>query len=326
MQIFQELSFQFIHLLQTLSPALDGVMNFFTFMGRIEFYLVVVPLIYWAMDTALGFRTLIVLLSIDIVGSTLKLVFHQPRPYWIGNVKVLGEETSYGIPSTHSSDSLAVWGYMAYRVRKSWFWIITIVAIVMIALSRLYLGVHFLQDVLFGWLIGGIVLWLFIRYEGRVADWMTKNTLLVQIGAGFLFSLVMILVSLVVNWTIKDIPDPQVWSAYAAHARGYAYALSEAGTFFGAITGYILMKRYAHFSSRGRWSMRLGRYLLGVLGVIVIYFGLDILFGLITTDETILGYILRYIRYGSVGLWVTFVAPWIFIKTKLADLAKESSI
>ena len=150
---------------------------------------------------------------------------------------------------------------------------------------------------------------------------MKQKRLLAQIGAGFVLSLALILVSLIVNWAIKGIDDPQAWSAYAAHARGPAYAFTEGGTLFGLVAGYALMKRYAHFSPSGRWSKRLGRYLLGVIGVIMIYFGLDVLFGLITTDETALGYILRYIRYGTVGLWVTFLAPWIFLKVKLADPA-----
>jgi membrane-associated phospholipid phosphatase len=321
METFQQLSLEFIRLLQVLSPTLDGVMNLFTFMGRTEFYLVVLPLIYWAINTSLGFRTLLMLLCVDIVGSTLKLAFHQPRPYWIGDVKALGEEASYGIPSTHSSDSLAVWGYVAYRLNKSWLSIVSVVVILMIALSRLYLGVHFLQDVFFGWLIGGILIWLFIKYDAKLANWMNQKGLLGQIGTAFILSLAMILVGLLVNWSIKGIPDPQAWSAYAAHARDSTYAVTEAGTLFGAVTGFVLMKRYAHFSASGRWSKRLGRYLLGVIGVTVIYFGLDVLFGLITTDETALGYILRYIRYGSVGLCVTFLAPWVFLRVKLADPA-----
>ena len=46
--------------------------------------------------------------------------------------------------------------------------------------------------------------------------------------------------------------------------------------------------------------------------------GLDAIFGLIAADETAAGYILRYIRYASLGFWMTFGAHWAFLKLKLA--------
>ncbi len=78
------------------------------------------------------------------------------------------------------------------------------------------------------------------------------------------------------------------------------------------------MRAHALFQVQGSGLQRLGRYLLGIAGVLLIYFGLDQLFGLIAVDETILGYILRYGRYAAVAFWATFGAPWVFIKIGLA--------
>ena len=39
-------------------------------------------------------------------------------PYWIGGVKTLAEEPSYGIPSTHSSNTLAIWGLITTTVKR----------------------------------------------------------------------------------------------------------------------------------------------------------------------------------------------------------------
>ncbi|MCK5429107.1 MAG: phosphatase PAP2 family protein, partial [Anaerolineales bacterium] len=134
----QEFSILIIQALQTLSPTLDALMEFFTFMGRIEFYILLIALIYWVVNSQLGFRVFLILLSTDFVAVAFKNLLHQPRPYWVADVKQLGSETSYGIPSSHASDSLAVWGYLAYRVQKNWFRVMAVVLIVMIALSRLY--------------------------------------------------------------------------------------------------------------------------------------------------------------------------------------------
>jgi hypothetical protein len=296
-------------------------MKLFTFLGRVEFYLLIIPLIYWTIDYTLGIRALLLLISIDMVGSALKLLFHQPRPYWIGPVKALSQEISYGIPSSHASDSLAFWGYVAYRLRRTWLWIIAVVMVVFIGLSRIYLGVHFLHDVVFGWMIGGALLWVFVRSEQAIATWMNKHGLLGQIGIGFALSLVMILVGQLIKVTLSGMPDPEAWRAYAAQARTPTYVFTLAGTLFGAISGYALMKRYAHFDVAGRQAPRIGRYLLGIIGVGVIYFGLDVVFKLMAADQTALGYILRYVRSCSVALWVTFAAPWAFLRVKLAELA-----
>src|SRR6185295_6564743 len=106
MEALQQFGINLIQSMQTMSPALDGVMNFFTFLGRVEFYLILIPFIYWAIDKRIGIRALLILIVIDGVGDVFKLLFHQPRPYWVGNVKQLTEETTSGISSTPSGDSL----------------------------------------------------------------------------------------------------------------------------------------------------------------------------------------------------------------------------
>ena len=106
---------RFIQALQSGRPLLDGLMKFISFLGTVEFYLLLIPFVYWLVDARLGFRVLLVRVSMDCWGSTFKQLLHQPRPYWVGDVKPLLTEISYGIPSTHSSDSLSVWGYLSFR-------------------------------------------------------------------------------------------------------------------------------------------------------------------------------------------------------------------
>jgi hypothetical protein len=130
---------QLIQGLQTMSPVLDGVMKLFSFLGTIEFYLLLIPFVYWVVNTQIGFRLLMVLISTDFLTLGFKQILRQPRPYWIGEVKALAEETSYGIPSSHASDSLAVWGYLAYRLKKNWLYALWVVMVGMIGLSRMYL-------------------------------------------------------------------------------------------------------------------------------------------------------------------------------------------
>jgi membrane-associated phospholipid phosphatase len=320
MGALQQFGIQLIQAIQVLSPALDGVMSFFTFLGKIEFYMLFITFLYWTVDAALGFRVFMVLLSTDILGVAFKQLLHQPRPYWIGGVKHTGAaESSYGIPSTHASDSLSVWGYLANRLNKRWLWITAIALVFLISYSRLHLGVHFLHDILGGWILGLVVLILFLRFERNVSGWVKSRSKYNQIGIGFAISILFIITGLVVNTLIAPTFDPQSWAQYATEARSLTHYFTLAGAFFGALSGYVLMKSGVQFSTKGTWSLKLGRYLLGMVGVLIAMYGLDFIFNLFASDESFLGYLLRYIRYGTTTFWVMYGAPWVFLRLKLAN-------
>jgi hypothetical protein len=191
--------------------------------------------------------------------------------------------------------------------------------IVMIGLSRMYLGVHFPHDVLGGWILGLIVLLLFIRLEKPVTSWWARHTDAVQVGLGFLLSLLLIGVGYMILAFISGSPDPQEWASYAVEARNPETYINYGALLFGAISGIVCMRRWANFKVDGAWWKKLLRYLVGVAGVAILYFGLDLVFGLVAEDASVLGLILRYLRYAAAVYWVVFLAPWLFIKLKLAD-------
>ncbi|HVF24828.1 MAG TPA: phosphatase PAP2 family protein [Anaerolineales bacterium] len=319
MEAIQQLSISLIQALQTLSPSFDGVMNFFSFLGRIEFYLFIIPFIYWVIDRRMGIQALLILITIDLISTSFKLLFHQPRPYWIGDVQALSEEATYGIPSSHASDSLAVGGYLAYRSKQTWFRLGIVIVLFFIGLSRLYLGVHFLHDVLFGWLIGAVVLWIAALHSNQIAKLVRSKTLSAQIAIGFVVSGAVIVLGILIRSIISETVDPAAWSSYSIDARSISHSFTLAGALFGSITGYALMRSQANFRPAEDWGKRLSSYVLGVIGLLLFYFGLDMAFSLIAADETIVGYALRYVRYALTTFWVTFGAPWIFLQLRLAQ-------
>lgn len=323
MDTLQQFGISLIQALQTLSPSLDVVMYFFTFLGRVEFYLLIAPFIYWAVDKRLGMRALLILMATDVITSSFKLLLHQPRPYWIGDVQELSQEASYGIPSSHASDSLAVGGYLAHRAKKSWIWVVMSIVIFFIGLSRLYLGVHFPHDVLFGWLIGASVLWVAIQRSNKIAEWARSKSLSAQIGIGFALSGFIVLLAILIRAMISGSPDPASWSRFSTDARSITHSFTLAGALFGSITGYALMRQSAPFLPAGTWGKRAVGYVIGFIGLLLIYEGLDVAFSAIAADETVLGYALRYIRYALVTLWVTFGAPWLFLRAKLVEPEAE---
>lgn len=321
MEQLQELGIAVIQALQVLSPALDSVMKLFSFLGTIEFYMLLITFFYWLVNRKWGLRVFMILFSTDFVGFAVKQLLHQPRPYWVSEqVNPLSTDPFYGFPSNHASDSLAVWGYLAYCIKKTWMWVLSIFLILMIGISRMYLGVHFPLDVLGGWIIGGLVLWLFIRFEKPVSTWFAVKSMVSQLGIGLLLSVLLIVVGFLILVIISSTPDPDSWASFAEEARSPSHYFTLAGAFFGAVAGYACMIRYARFSTGGSLWQKAGRYLFGIVGVVVVMYGLDIVFALIATDDTILGYLLRYLRYGATTFWGIFVAPWLFLKLRLANL------
>ena len=93
-----------------------------------------------------------------------KVAFHRQRPPGIG----VYTEASFSFPSGHATIVVACYGFIVYSLwRQAQRWNIRLnllfggsALILAIGFSRLYLGVHFLSDVLGGYLLG--LLWLII--------------------------------------------------------------------------------------------------------------------------------------------------------------------
>lgn len=110
----------------------------------------------------------IVTLWLTIVGSEgltffIKLIFHRPRPL---NAVFLEDSNSF--PSGHSTIAVAFYGFLTYlafrkiksKLLRALIIVITLIIILAIGFSRLYLGVHYVSDVWTGYLVG--LLWLII--------------------------------------------------------------------------------------------------------------------------------------------------------------------
>ena len=311
--------------LQSLGTWLKAPMEFFSFLGTEYFFLLLLPALYWCVEGGLGVRVGIILLLSTSVNDALKLAFHGPRPYWYSSRVIgLASETSFGVPSGHAQIAMSFWGMLAAGLRKWWAWLIAALVVLLIGVSRMYLGVHFPHDVILGWLIGALLLWLVLGVWKPITAWVKKMSLSGQMLTAFLASLGIIVFSLVPYLWLKltGWQPPQAWAQYAQQAVSLSGAFTTAGTLFGLLVGLAWFTRQGGFDPAGPLGKRILRFLLGLVGVLVLYLGLKVLFGLIAPDaEAILPYILRYIRYALLGAWISAGAPWVFIRLKLAEKA-----
>jgi hypothetical protein len=295
-----------------------------SFLGTEQFFLLVMPAMVWCIDSSLGLRIGMVLLTSAGVNSIVKVLVGWPRPFWVSDgVKPYAFEGSYGLPSGHAQNAMAMWGRMAAGLKRAG-WVIGLgILIFLISLSRLYLGVHFPSDVLAGWIVAGILLALFLWLEKPVAEWIVRQSLGVQLLVPFLFALALIGAGALASTATADRIVSDEWIARSTAAfpdedpinPQAVDVVSSAGALFGLAAGAIFLHRWGKFSTAGSFWARLTRFVIGLVGILVIYFGLRMI---LPTGEGLLPQSLRFVRYTLVGLWVAYLAPWVFVKLKLA--------
>jgi undecaprenyl-diphosphatase len=115
----------------------------------------------------------LVLLGVGLSVRYGKLIFHRVRPADVG----FYEETNFSFPSGHSTTAMVLFGMISYflirnstsRRQRILFLLLGLTIILLVGFSRIYLGVHFLSDVLGGYLLGAT--WLILGIT--VIEWLS---------------------------------------------------------------------------------------------------------------------------------------------------------
>ena len=295
--------------------------KFWTEIGYLSWIRIVVLLVLFGLSFRAGFILLHTIVWNGLITMYVKDVFALPRPWQVDvNVQLLGQEIpnpalfrsmgaksffggiphgvievlrenplgSWGFPSGHTSNAVALWGSLSLFLKKAWVGLIAIAMIIFIPLSRMYLGVHFLADILAGYLIGVMVVLLFYKYGHQNAWYQTiLNKKLGQIPRDAKTGL-FLLYLLVLPFLLLPIPGVQ--------RVGIA-------VFIGANFGYALLWIRGIPKDTGTVGQRLARIGLAL----VIYLGSDFLFkkgtGFFISNEPDLVEFLRYAVTTFLLLW-----------------------
>jgi len=272
------------------SPGLTAVMKVLTLAGSEYFYMLFLPIMFWCVDERYGARFGLVLLSSGFVNSWLKVAFAQPRPYDLDPSIGLSRETSHGLPSGHAQGTSTFWGFLAPRIGKPWGLVLAILIPLLISFTRLFLGVHFPTDIFLGLALG----WGF-----AIAGLVLGDRVAALLGSWNIRVKIILAAAISLGMNFLDPNDTSVSGVFLGVAVGAAF----------------LFERLRFDASSGSAREKATRFALGWAGLAVLYFGIKLVSP--KADEPMYA-LFRLIRYGLVGAWVSYGAPWLFIKLKLA--------
>ena len=178
-----------------------------------------------------------------------------------------------------------VWTYLAFRFKKAWLWWLAGALVLVIPLSRLYLGVHFPLDLAGGYAIGGLLVFSFINTENPTAEMIERCSPGILIAAQFAATAVAL-------FSVKN--------------QG-TYVVSTVAALIGASWGLFIEHRWIGIQIKVSPVKRSVRYLAGIAGLLTIYIGLKM--GWTGLEPP---WLFRAARYGLVGLWIAAGAPLLF--------------
>jgi glycerophosphoryl diester phosphodiesterase/membrane-associated phospholipid phosphatase len=294
---------------------LTTLLHVVTFLGDEEFYLLVFPILYWAISRRVGIRLGAMLLLTAGINGIGKLVPVSPRPAFLDPALERVPEATFGIPSGHSQNAVAIWGLLAASLRRWWAAVAAVVLIVAIGWSRIHLGAHFLEDVLIGWTIGAVLLGLYVWLETPVRAWLRRLRPRDQVLAGVVASLALIAPAVLLSARLQGRRFDWPGLLDVEEAIGPSSVVTPAATLAGLAIGLVLLRQRGGFESDGPLGQRVVRVLVGLVGVVVLWQGLGAVF---PGGEDLVALLLRYLRYALVGAWVGGVAPLLFVRLGLA--------
>ena len=171
---------------------------------------------------------------------------------------------------------------LIYRYYEfKWVRYLSITLMILVPFSRMYLGQHYLEDVLVGSLLG-VVFGLFFLWVLEIGKKDTEDLKAFLVIPLFVVALIFVY-------------NEQFYVA--------------AGGYIGLTVGYFLEKRYVQYEVKEIWWVQLLKFIIGITGALILKEGIKPLFALMGNH-----YVLDLVRYMLVALWASFGAMALFKK------------
>lgn len=272
---------ELIYALQSVaSPALDSVMLWLTRLGSEQVYIVLLIVAFVVVDAEKGRNLALVFLLSFYFNQVLKELFATQRPFLIDETvgrsqAAIDSAPGNGFPSGHAQSSMTFWGLAAVYVKRRWFTLLATVVVLMVSLSRLYLGVHLPIDIVGGLVVGLAAIAVGLAVERRQLRLSLPVKLVLGVGLPLLVQLL--------------------------------FPLEFSGLLLGAFAAFVVGPELIKHDTSGPLA---GRLVLGVVAVALAFGALAATSALLPEEvkRSALG---SFVRYFALALTGTALSPWL---------------
>jgi undecaprenyl-diphosphatase len=220
------------------------------------------------------------------------------------------EATGYSFPSGHTQSAVGNFGGLAYIHKdKKAVWIPCVVICALVALSRMYLGVHTPLDVLVSVGIAVVLIFAIKPLMDKAAENHKIMYIVLSCMAALAFALILY---------VELYNFPAVITEHNL-ASGIKNAYTLFGATLGMILAFFLETKYVNFSTEGKWYTQLIKLAVGLGLILGIKAGLKPVFNFIFASHPIA----HSFRYACIVLFAAVVWPLTFpLIRKLENIKK----
>ncbi len=282
-------------------PGLNEFMLAITTLGDETAFLVIALILFWCVDKYVGYYTLSVGFIGTIANQFMKLWFRIPRPWVLDENFTILEQAregagGYSFPSGHTQSAVGTFGSIAATAKIKKLRIACIVIAALVAVSRMYIGVHTPLDV-------GVSILVAVVLVFGLRPLVFKNR---KVGMPILLA-AMILMAIGYLCFVELYQFP----ADVLATENYQHGLENAYTLLGALVGliivYIVDEKWLHFSVKAVWWAQVLKVAIGLMLVLGVKVGMK---GML---NSIFGELLgRGVRYGLIVIVAGILWPLSF--------------
>ncbi|MEN6418362.1 MAG: phosphatase PAP2 family protein [Clostridiaceae bacterium] len=255
---------EFLRLLEEIrTPLFNAIFQFFTLFGEETLFMVFAMVFFWCVDKKSGYFLLYVSFLGGTINQFLKLIFCIPRPWVLDKKFTIVESarnaaTGYSFPSGHTQSAAGLF-FGTARIRKEvWLRIACVVITLLVAFSRMYLGVHTPADVLVS--LGVALALVFGAYPLFQLAWKNGKWFILLLG-------VLLLTGIALLLYVEFIPLPaNAITEFSSDGAKTAY------TMFGTSLGLAFMlwieQKYVKFNEKAVWWAQILKAAIG-LGLVI---------------------------------------------------------
>ncbi len=256
----------FLRLLEGLrTPFFDHVFQYFTYFGEETLFMIIAMAFFWCINKKTGYFLLYISFFGNIINSFLKLIFLVPRPWVLDPNFTIVESarsaaTGYSFPSGHTQNAAGLFLGIARARGELWIRIVCVAITLLVAFSRMYLGVHTPADVITS--LGVALLLVLIAYPLFYRAWNNSKWFIPLIGVMLACGAALILF-------IELVPMPSnAIIQFSLDCAESSYKM--VGCALGLTLVLWVEPKYIRFSEKAVWWAQILKVVLGLVIVIAI--------------------------------------------------------